>query len=256
MDTGLLRIRGLSKNFGGLAAVSNLDFDIHHDEILGIIGPNGAGKTTVFNLISGAIKPSAGEIVFRGKHINGLKPHQVMRMGISRTFQQNLVFKGFSVLECITAGFYSRARSTFLSVLVDNKRAQLEEEQLQYRAIELMKLFGIDHLKDEPVGGVATGYKRIVGVCMALAGEPELLLLDEPLTGMNPPERMLLMNALQRIREQGLSMMIIEHNVKDIMQVCDKMIVLNFGKKIAEGSPGEIRQNQQVIDAYLGEKGE
>ena len=255
MNTGLLRVRGLSKRFGGLAAVRELDFDVHHDEFLGIIGPNGAGKTTVFNLISGETKPSAGEIVFRGKYINGLKPHQVMRLGVSRTFQQNLVFKGFSVIDCITAGFYSRANATFLSILVDNKRAQLEEDQLRYRAIELMKIFGIDHLEDALVGSVSAGYQRIIGICMALAGDPELLLLDEPLTGMNPPERILLMNALRKIREQGLSMLIIEHNVKEIMQVCDKMIVLNFGNKIAEGSPEEVRHNQQVIDAYLGKEG-
>ncbi|MEM0488186.1 MAG: ABC transporter ATP-binding protein [Candidatus Bathyarchaeia archaeon] len=247
----LLQVKGLSKAFGGLQAVDRLDFFVHEGEILGLIGPNGAGKTTVFNLISGYLKPDEGEVSFQGRNITGFPPHKIVELGISRTFQSNPLFEFFTVFQNVYAGFYLHPRSGFWEALVNSRSYREAEKSKRRTAWEILEFLGLRDMADVLAKDLPVGYRAMVAIGRAVATKPKLLLLDEPTAGMAPNEVILIKDLLFRLRSQGVTLMIVEHNM-DMLDVCDRVMVMNFGRKIAEGSVQEIRNNKDVIEAYLG----
>lgn len=248
----LLEVRGLTKYFGGLAAVNELDFDVNKKEILGIIGPNGAGKTTAFNLITGFYRPTSGKIIFNGYDITGHKPNEIAGRGLVRTFQATLLFKSKTVLENVMLAHHLQQRTSFLGRLFDTPSAQREREKSRQQSMEILKFMGLARVKDELPSNLPHGLQRLLGVSIALPAKPQLILLDEPVTGMNAEETMTMMGRLQEIRKKGITIVLVEHHMKAVMAICDRIVVLNFGKKIAEDVPEKIRVNKDVIEAYLG----
>jgi branched-chain amino acid transport system ATP-binding protein len=247
----LLETKELTKYFGGLAAVSHLDIYVNQGEIVGLIGPNGAGKTTVFNLITGVLRPTRGEIIFDGQDITGKKPHLIAKIGIGRTFQLASLFADFNVLENIVASFYLYPKSGFWEAMFNTSAYRKKEEYILNQAREILQLVGLDKVKDELAKNLPHGYQKVLGVARALAVKPKLLLLDEPIAGMTPSEIDFSLKAFEKMRSQGITILLVEHNM-GIMSLCDRIIALNFGQKIAEGSPEEVRQNEDVIQAYFG----
>ncbi len=246
-----LEIKGLTKYFGGLAAVSQLDMYVNEGEIVGLIGPNGAGKTTIFNLITGVFPPTKGQVIFDGTDITGRKPHVIAGLGIGRTFQLNPLFGDFTVLENVVASFHLHPRSSLLDIYFNTATYRHNEAYILEQSLEILKLVGLDRVKDELAKNLPHGYQKMLGMARALAVRPKLLLLDEPLAGMNPDEIDFSMTAIKKTRQQGMTIVLVEHNMQ-IMDLCDRVVVVNFGQKIAEGSPGEIRKNKDVIRAYFG----
>lgn len=245
---GLLELIGVTKYFDSLAAVLDLDMSVEEGEILGLIGPNGAGKTTVFNLISGFLRPTYGSIKFKGADISGLPPHKVASKGIVRTFQLNALFWEMSVLENVLLGGHLSARFSprrALSFLFPSRR---EIEQ----AMEVLQLVGLAHAKNELASNLPHGQQRLLQLAVALAARPDLLLLDEPVSGMTVQEVAAVMELLKRVRDRGVTILLVEHDMRAVMTTCDRIVVMNFGKKIAEGSPQEVSNNKEVIEAYLG----
>jgi branched-chain amino acid transport system ATP-binding protein len=247
----LLETKGLTKNFGGLAAVSHLDIHINKGEVVGLIGPNGAGKTTTFNLITGVLSPTTGKVIFDGKDITGWKPHLVTKMGIGRTFQLAYLFPDFTVLENVVASFYLYPRSGFWEALFNTAAYRKKEEYILNQAGEILRLVGLDKVKDELAKNLPHGHQKVLNVARALAIKPKLLLLDEPIAGMTRDEIVFSLRIFEKIRSQGITILLVEHNM-EFMSLCDRVIVLNFGHKIAEGSSEEVRQNEAVIQAYFG----
>lgn len=247
----ILQIRGLTKYFGGLAAVSQLDMHVNQGEIVGLIGPNGAGKTTVFNLITGVLCPSGGKIIFDGRDITGKKPHLTAKIGIGRTFQLASLFADFTVLENLVASFYLYPRSGFWEAMFNTSSYRKKEEYILNRAMEILQFVGLDKAKDELAKNLPHGYQKVLGVARALAIKPKLLLLDEPIAGMTHDEIVFSLGVFEKVRSQGTTILLVEHNM-EFMSLCDRVIVLNFGHKIAEGSSEEVRQNEDVIQAYFG----
>jgi len=247
----LLEIRGLTKYFGGLAAVSQLDMYVNEEEILGLIGPNGAGKTTVFNLITGVHRPTRGKVMFDGKDITNKKPHRVAELGIGRTFQLNPLFANFTVLQNVSASFHLHPRSSLLDIYFNTANYRNNEAYILEQSLEILKLVGLDRVKDELAKNLPHGYQKMLGIARALAVKPKLLLLDEPIAGMNPDEIDFTMTGIRKTRQQGTTIVVVEHNMR-IMDLCDRVVVINFGKKITEGLPEEVRENKEVIQAYFG----
>ena len=247
----LLETKGLTKYFGGLAAVSQLDMHVKKGEIVGLIGPNGAGKTTVFNLVTGVIRPSAGKVIFDGKDITGKKPHLTAKMGIGRTFQSAYLFADFTVLENLVASIYLYPRSGFWEAMLNTPAYRKKEEYILNQAREILQFVGLDKVKDELAKNLPHGYQKVLGVARALAIKPKLLLLDEPIAGMTRDEIYFSLGVFEKMRSQGITILLVEHNM-EFMSLCDRVIVLNFGHKIAEGSSEEVRQNEDVIQAYFG----
>ena len=247
----LLETEGLTKYFGGLAAVSQLDTHVNQGEIVGLIGPNGAGKTTTFNLMTGIHRPTEGKIIYEGRDITGKKPHLIAKMGIGRTFQLASLFPDFTVLENVVASFYLYPKSGFWEAMFNTSSYRRKEEHILGSAKEILRLMGLDEVKDELAKNLPHGYQKILGVARALAVKPKLLLLDEPIAGMSHDEIDSSLGAFEKMRSQGMTILLVEHNM-GIMSVCDRIIVLNFGRKIAEGLPDEVRQNEDVIKAYFG----
>jgi branched-chain amino acid transport system ATP-binding protein len=247
----LLEIRQLTKHFGGLAAVSQFDMDVNEGEIVGLIGPNGAGKTTVFNLITGVYPPTGGKVIYNGKEITGKKPHKVAELGIGRTFQLNPLFAEFTVMQNVSASFYLHPRSSLLDIYFNTATYRRNEAYILEQSLEILRLVGLEHVKDEFARNLPHGYQKMLGVARALATRPKLLLLDEPLAGMNPSEIDFTLTNIRKTRQQGVTVLIVEHNMQ-ILDLCDRVVVISFGQKICEGLPGEVRENQEVITAYLG----
>jgi len=244
----LFEINNVSRHFGGLVALEDLSFGVNAGEIVGLIGPNGAGKSTLFNVITGFFPPTKGRIIYKGKDISGLKPHQIAHRGIVRTFQLTVLFPQFSVMENVLLGSHmsSRVWGALFS------RSRIPEPEVR-RASDILEFTGLAHLKDSKAGELPHGHQRMLAVAVALGAEPELLLLDEPVTGMNLDEIRAMTNLIRALQStRGITMVVVEHNVKTVMDLCQRIIVINFGRKIAEGSPDEVRRNEDVIEAYLG----
>lgn len=246
----LIEVKGLSKYFGGLAALSNLNLTIQQGEIRGIIGPNGAGKTTLYNVISGVYRPTSGEIYFKGMCINGLPPSKIAEMGLVRTFQRTALFQNFSVLKNVAIARHLHARENIFGVFAFTSK-KIEEENLE-KALEIVEFMGLGHLKNELASNLPHGHQRALGVAIALACEPEVLLLDEPLTGMTVLEKKHMIDLIRKVHDQGITIMIVEHDMKSVMELCNYISVLDFGKLLVEGIPSEIQNNKAVIEAYLG----
>jgi branched-chain amino acid transport system ATP-binding protein len=225
---------------------------VNKGEILGLIGPNGAGKTTVFNLITGFLHPTRGKIIFDGENITGKKPHAIAKLGIGRTFQLNPLFADFTVLENVVASFHLRPKSSLLDTYFNTATYRRNEASILEQSREILQLVGLDIVRDELAKNLPHGYQKMLGMARALAIKPRLLLLDEPLAGMNPDEIDFTMAAIRKTRQQQeMTIVLVEHNMQ-IMDLCDRVVVINFGHKIAEGLPGEVRRNEEVIRAYFG----
>lgn len=248
----ILETRGLTKKFGGVTAVGGLDVVVNESEILGLIGPNGSGKTTVFSMISGFQQPTSGEILFEGCSLVGKPAHAVTKLGIARLFQQSLLFSNISVLENVIIGFHCSRKASLLGSIVGMKSARSEESEFETRAIDILESVGLGRLKDELAVNLPHGYQRLLSVAISLATSPRLLLLDEPVTGMNDEELRAMAQIIQAIRRQGITVMLVEHRMKVVTDVCDRVVVLNYGRKIAEGTPTLVCQDPEVCAAYLG----
>ena len=248
----LLELRGVTKRFGGLVAVSNVDLDVEEGEIRGIIGPNGAGKTTLFNLITGNHPLTEGRIKYNGEDITHCTPHEIARRGLVRTFQQTALFHEFTVQKNVSIACHLHARVSLPSLVAHTPRNQQITRKAEKLSEELLQFMGLAHLKDELALNLPHGHQRLLGVAIGMAAQPKMLLLDEPVTGMNPTEKQDMVNKIRQIRDQGITIIIVEHDMKTVMGVCHKLSVLDFGKKIVEGPPDEILNDPQVIEAYLG----
>jgi branched-chain amino acid transport system ATP-binding protein len=250
----LLETKKLTKRFSGLNAVTALDLSVNKGQILGLIGPNGSGKTTTFNLISGALHPTSGKVLFKGKDITNCQPHTIARMGIIRTFQLATVFQDLSVIDNLQVALHYKSGVGFLQMLFETPgMAKRQNRLVLEKATKLLDLAGLNNLADQKAGNLSAGHQKLMSVIMALAGEPELLLLDEPMSGLNAEEIQTLIRLVKSIREErGTGIIMVEHNMKVVMEQCEYIVVINFGQKIAEGTPSQIANDKMVIEAYLG----
>jgi len=248
----LLEVRKLSKTFGGLKAVSQLDFDVREGEILGLVGPNGAGKTTVFNLITGIYLPNAGKILFHEEDITGLKPHKIASQGIARTFQLTTLYTNCSALENVIIGHHLKMRTGVWSILCRTPFYWDEEKKAKQSSSKLLQFVGLSGQESILAKNLPHGHQQRLKIAIAISSVPQLLLLDEPVSGMNPEETNEMMALIGKIRANGMTIIMIEHDMKAVMGLCDRIVVINYGEKLAEGSPQQIKENQEVIEAYLG----
>lgn len=252
----ILKTEKLTMRFGGLEALKDVDITVDEGEIVGLIGPNGAGKSTFFNVISGFYRPSEGKVFFTGKDITRKGPHRVADMGLVRTFQATKLFMTLPVIENIEIACHIPAKTHLLGDLVGLPGVRRRERQARERVTEIIKLTGLKRVQNELPRNLPHGYQRSLGVAIGLAAEPKLLCLDEPVTGMNIEERHQMMETIKRMRDIGLTILLVEHSMRTVMGVCDRIVVLNFGEKIAEGTPEEIQCEECVIEAYLGSQDE
>jgi branched-chain amino acid transport system ATP-binding protein len=248
----ILETKGLTKKFGGLVAVNNLDLQVEEGEILGLIGPNGAGKSTVFGLVSGFMPVTSGHVIFDGKEITNHAPFRIARAGIARAFQQSLTFNGMTVLDNVLVGFHKSHQASLASSVVRTKRARVEERELETKGIEILEFLGIGSLRDERPENLPHGHQKALGVAVALASDPKLLLLDEPATGMNPSESDMMISHIHQVRARGVTVIVVEHDMRVVRSVCDRLVCMNFGQKLCEGSPDFVTSHPEVCEAYLG----
>jgi branched-chain amino acid transport system ATP-binding protein len=251
----LLRMQAVTIRFGGVVAVSDLDFEVGAGELVGLIGPNGAGKTTAFNLITGVYAPTAGSVEVCGHAIAGLRGSEITRLGVARTFQNIRLFDSLSVCDNVRTAFNSRLETSLVGTLWRGSAFRKQEEGIRREAVELLRIFGLDREADAPCRSLSYGDQRRLEIVRALATRPKLLLLDEPAAGMNPTEKLELMKLIRFVQERfGLAILLVEHDMKVVMGICQRIAVLEYGRKIAEGTPEEIQRDARVIAAYLGEE--
>jgi branched-chain amino acid transport system ATP-binding protein len=246
-----LSVKKLSKHFGGLIANNEIDLEVEKGEIRGIIGPNGAGKTTFFNVISGFYQPTSGSVTFKGQNISGKHSSEISKLGVVRTFQRAALFPDFTVLENVVIARHLRANNSLVSAIFGNQK-KAEEANVK-RSAEIIEFLGLGDEIDSLASNLSHGHQRQLGVAMALATEPELLMLDEPVAGMNSGEKAVMVGMVKKIRDEwGVTVLLVEHDMRTVMNLCDRITVIDFGEKLAEGTPDEIKNNDKVIEAYLG----
>ena len=248
----ILTVQGLTRHFGGLAAVTDLSFDVRAGEILSLIGPNGAGKTTVFNLITGTLLPTRGRVFFQDHEITGLRPHQTTSFGIARTFQTTSLFYDETVMDNLIVSYHCRTRMGLWDALFHTGRSRADERQSRQKAEEILELIGLQDRAWELARNIPQESQKRLALGLALVTEPKLLLLDEPTGGLTEEENISMMALIQRVRTRGITILLIEHKMKIVMNISDRIVVLNYGEKIADGSPQEVGSNSAVIEAYLG----
>ena len=252
----LLDMRNVTMSFGGVTALRDVSFSVRAGEILGLIGPNGAGKTTLFHVVTAMIRGASGEVVFQGERIGGLATHRITRRGVGRTFQNIRLFPEMTARENVMVGRHTRSRAGVWRSVFRTPGQREEEELVRRKTDELLALVGLRGQEDVVASALPYGYQRRLEIARALAGEPKLLLLDEPVAGMNESETQEIHRLIRKIRDLGVTVILIEHDMSLVMQVCDRLVVLHFGEKIAEGTPEEIRNNPDVVAAYLGREEE
>lgn len=249
----VLSVEHVGVQFGGLVALSELNFWVGEGEIVSLIGPNGAGKTTAFNIMTGFLHPTKGVVRYRGSELNGLKPHQIADLGLIRTFQRTSVFPNDTVYDNVLIGLHRQGKVKLLDAILGLPRVRTSERKQRERAAELVRWIGLEARADDLAGSLSYGEQRLVGVALALAAQPSMLLLDEPVSGMNASETHTFVQLIRNIRDRGVTILLVEHDMPMVMDVSDRIVVLNYGRIIAEGTPDTIRNDPAVIEAYLGQ---